>query len=205
MIGIFVFSSIVRPSRCALVTVVQSSALPIFTLPVMLLMLSNHYSFTFTSSWSWVVMSLFIFAGALIRQYFVLRHMGKNQPVYPLTGVFLLLLALWLAAPAPVPSTVSASSNGQRTAASIQAASAGGLSRVQAIVKARCVQCHSATPVQAGFTAPPAGMALDTQDQILLHAAQIKQVVASAYMPLGNITKMTDEERAVIAGWSGLQ
>src|SRR5690606_7601424 len=78
-----------------------------FTLPVVLLMLSNHYSFVFTGVWSWVVMSLFIFAGALIRQYFVLRHMGKNQPAYPLAGAALLLAALWLAAPAEAPASAT--------------------------------------------------------------------------------------------------
>lgn len=159
-----------------------------FTLPVVLLMLSNHYSFIYTGPWAWVIMCLFIFAGALIRQYFVLRHMKKNRPVYPLAGVVLLVLALWLAAPASTPQ---------------QAAGQGSdMTRVQSIVAARCVQCHSATPSYEGFTAPPAGMVLDTQEQILLHASQIKQVVASAYMPLGNLTKMSDEERAVIAAWS---
>ncbi|NYT84545.1 urate hydroxylase PuuD [Pollutimonas harenae] len=178
-----------------------------FTLPVVLLMLSNHYSFIFSGAWSWVVMSLFIFAGALIRQYFVLRHMGKNRPAYPLAGVVLLLLALWLAAPAKAPASAAGAAKGagQGNVASVPQAAAGELLQVQSIVMARCVQCHSATPVQPGFTAPPAGMVFDTHDQILLHAAQIKQAVASGYMPLGNITHMTDQERALIAGWSGLK
>src|SRR5690606_31128273 len=120
-------------------------------------------------------------------------------PAYPVAGVVLLGLALWLAAPAAAPVRTSGAV-GQG-----DAAPAGGLSQVQSIVTARCVQCHSATPVQPGFLAPPAGMALDAQDQILLHAAQIKQVVASGYMPLGNITQMTAQERAAIADWSGQQ
>ncbi|HWL30149.1 MAG TPA: urate hydroxylase PuuD, partial [Burkholderiaceae bacterium] len=71
-----------------------------FTLPVVFLMLSNHYSFTYTSAHGWIIMSLFILAGAVIRQYFVLRHLGKNQLAYPAAGIVLLLVVGWLAAPA---------------------------------------------------------------------------------------------------------
>src|SRR5690606_19679694 len=100
-----------------------------FTLPVVLLMLSNHYAFIFTGKWAWMVMSLFIFAGALIREYFVLRHMGRNQPGYTVAGVALLLLALWLAAPATRPAAVSATGAplGPDRAASEPMTAAGGL------------------------------------------------------------------------------
>jgi uncharacterized membrane protein len=68
---------------------------------------------------------------------------------------------------------------------------------------ARCVACHSAKPTQAGFPSAPAGIMLDTTQATLQHAAQIKQVVGSKYMPLANMTGMTDAERAVVAAWSG--
>ncbi|HSP32416.1 MAG TPA: urate hydroxylase PuuD, partial [Halomonas sp.] len=61
-----------------------------FTLPVVLLMVSNHYSFIYSHELAWVVMVLFIFAGALIRQFFVLMHAGKTQPAYPAFGVGLI-------------------------------------------------------------------------------------------------------------------
>src|SRR3546814_10714776 len=70
-----------------------------FTLPVVFLMLSNHYAFTYTSANAWIIMALFIFAGAVIRQYFVLRHVGKNQLGYPAAGIVMLLIIGWLAAP----------------------------------------------------------------------------------------------------------
>ncbi len=74
-----------------------------FTLPVVLLMVSNHYSFLYSHEQAWIVMALFIFAGALIRQFFVLMHAGKVQPAYPAIGVGLILLAFWVAAPARAP------------------------------------------------------------------------------------------------------
>ncbi|MGM0536393.1 MAG: urate hydroxylase PuuD [Pseudomonadota bacterium] len=160
-----------------------------FTLPVVLLMISNHYSFAYSHELAWVIMSLFIFAGALIRQYFVLMHAGQRRPAYPAAGVVLILLAFWMAAPV---------GGGEPD----DSASAGpDLEQVHAIVEARCVSCHSREPTQEGFNAPPAGMAYDSPEQLRNQRAKVKEVVASGYMPLGNMTGMTDEERATIAAW----
>ncbi|TAL89735.1 MAG: hypothetical protein EPN46_01365 [Candidimonas sp.] len=158
-----------------------------FTLPVVFLMLSNHYSFTYSGPYAWIIMSLFIFAGAAIRQYFVLRHSGKNQLAYPIVGIVMLAAIAWLAAPAATPLA--------------DAKGAVSLDQVRTIVAARCMECHSAKPTQAGFASAPAGIMFDSAGQIVAHAAQIKQVVASRYMPLANMTKMTDAERAAIASW----
>ncbi len=172
-----------------------------FTLPVVLLMLSNHYSFTYTHPQAWLIMSLFIFAGALIRQYFVLLHSGRNALAYPVAGVALLIAVGWIAAPATQPNEASSSpsvSAIETNAASQQTTTAN----VMAIMQARCVECHAAKPSFAGMAAAPAGITLETEAQLLLNPALIKQVVANGYMPLGNITNMTDDERALIANWS---
>jgi uncharacterized membrane protein len=163
-----------------------------FTLPVVLLMLSNHYAFTYSSPHAWAVMSLFIIAGALIRQYFVMRHSGRNVPAYPAAGVALLVAAAWLAAPASAPALASAENLHHSNL----------VANVHSIVEQRCVQCHAARPSQPGFASAPLGIMLDTPAQVQQHAEQIKQVVGSGYMPLGNITHMTDAERAVIARWN---
>jgi uncharacterized membrane protein len=161
-----------------------------FTLPVVLLMLSNHYAFTYNSPHAWLIMSLFMVAGALIRQYFVLRHSGKNLLHYPLAGVALLLVAAWLAAPAtPAQKTDQAKANTIT------------LETVKQVVQLRCIQCHAAQPTQAGFASAPAGVLLDSTRGVRQHAAKIKETVAAGYMPLGNITGITDAERAVIAQW----
>ncbi len=161
-----------------------------FTLPVVLLMVSNHYSFIYSHELAWVVMVLFIFAGALIRQFFVLMHAGKTQPAYPAFGVGLILLAFWVAA----PSTFSSSSNEGAEGPPDQA-------QITGLIEQHCVQCHARNPEHAGFSAPPAGFAFDSWDEILGQKTQIQQVVASRYMPLGNMTNMSDEERDIIAAW----
>ena len=160
-----------------------------FTLPVVLLMVSNHYSFIYSHELAWVVMELFIFAGALIRQFFVLMHAGKTQPAYPAVGVGLILLAFWVAA----PSSSSPSGN--------DGAQGPGQEQITGLIEQHCVQCHARNPEHAGFSAPPAGIAFDSWDEILGQKAQIQQVVSSRYMPLGNMTNMSDEERDMIAAW----
>ncbi len=163
-----------------------------FTLPVVLLMISNHYSFVYNHEYAWMLMALFIFAGALIRQFFVLMHAGKIQLAYPVAGVALILLVFWLAAP---------SSHQAGTAGEMSGESAT-LADIQPLIDRHCIACHSQQPTQPGFSAPPAGIAYDSEAQIRLHKESIQQVVASRYMPLGNMTGMTDEEREVIAAWS---
>ncbi|GEN28621.1 hypothetical protein HVA01_22670 [Halovibrio variabilis] len=161
-----------------------------FTLPVVLLMVSNHYSFIYSHELAWVVMVLFIFAGALIRQFFVLMHAGKTQPAYPAIGVGLILLAFWVAAPSASSTSGEAGAQGPPDQA-----------QITGLIEQHCVQCHARNPEHAGFSAPPAGVAFDSWDEILGQKAQIQQVVASRYMPLGNMTNMSDEERDIIAAW----
>ncbi len=178
-----------------------------FTLPVVLLMLSNHYSFTYTHPQSWVIMTLFIFAGALIRQYFVLMHAGHIRPGYPIAGVALILIAAWFGAPG-APRTVAApetqsQSGVEGTDAGQEGTTEVTTAQVLTIMENRCVQCHAINPTQPGFAAAPLGVVLDSEAQLKLQADHVKQVVASQYMPLGNMTGMTDEERALVAAWNG--
>ncbi len=76
---------------------------------------------------------------------------------------------------------------------------------VLAIVQAKCSVCHMAQPTQAGFNAPPAGIIIQTAEDMKLHKAKLVPAVQSGYMPLGNITQLTDDERAQIVAYaSGL-
>ena len=77
------------------------------------------------------------------------------------------------------------------------------MTRVQQIMAARCLGCHATEPIEAGFAAPPKGLVLETPDEIRAARDKIhQQVVVTKVMPLGNLTGMTDEERAVIARWT---
>jgi len=111
-------------------------------------------------------------------------------------------LAIAASAPAAAPTPAPAASQTDDTAAAATPA-AVTVEQVHGIIAARCTECHSAKPTQPGFAAAPAGIMLDTTAETLQHAAQIKLVVGNKYMPLANLTKMTDEERAVIAAWNG--
>ncbi|SDL55603.1 Uncharacterized membrane protein [Modicisalibacter muralis] len=165
-----------------------------FTLPVVLLMLSNHYSFLFSHPMSWLIMALFIFAGALIRQFFVVMHTGKIQVGYPIAGVALILLNVWIAVPSGEP------------AATAQASEQVAFSEVEQVVVERCAGCHAAEPSFGGFASAPAGVRLDSAELIRQHIADIGRVsVQSQYMPLGNVTQMTEEERALIGSWIAQQ
>lgn len=146
---------------------------------------------------------LFILSGALIRQYFVLRHSGRQRPLLPALGGLLLVGVAVLAAPPP-PNTAPAAPQAAADApepAAAQTAADVRLRQIHAIIQNRCLSCHSATPSQAGFVAPPAGLKFDDAQEILINAHRIKQAVASKYMPLANLTQMTQEERETLAKW----
>ncbi|QDD66489.1 hypothetical protein EJD96_21145 [Herbaspirillum seropedicae] len=165
-----------------------------FTLPVLFAMLSNHYSMTYNAPHNWVVLLVIMAAGALIRQFFVLRHKGVYNWWYPGIAVGLLLAVIvWMsplmqARPVVVAASSSASSEG------------GAFAQVQQVIQARCIQCHAAQPTL--MPVPGKGVLLDSPEHISQHAQQIyQQAVVQKAMPLGNMTHITEEERAVIGKW----
>ena len=74
-------------------------------------------------------------------------------------------------------------------------------SQVRAILDQRCITCHAALPKQEGFAQPPKGVVLETPEQVAANAAKIAETVGSRYMPIGNLTQMTDSERALVTAW----
>lgn len=159
-----------------------------FTLPVVFLMISNHYSAMYGHPQSWVVLALIAGAGVLIRHFFNRKHKGVYAWQYLVAGAVLLgVVAVWTAphpkALPPVEGPVT-------------------FDRVRSIVGQRCVACHSQTPTFTGITQPPAGVILTSPAGILQNAQRMyQQVVVTRIMPLGNATGITDQERAVIAAW----
>jgi uncharacterized membrane protein len=164
-----------------------------FTLPVLFIMISNHYSMTYSHSYNWLVLAGIIAGGVLIRHFFNLRHKGITNWAYPAAGVALLmLLALAIAPKAPVKHVPVAGA----------ISPVAQFARVQEVVNQRCVSCHSAQPSQPGFAAAAGGITLETPEFIKQNAARVYQrSVVLKDMPLANLTQITDDERATIAAW----
>jgi uncharacterized membrane protein len=184
-----------------------------FTLPVLLIMISNHYAMTYSHAYSWALLGAIIAAGVLIRHFFNLRHHGRNAWGFPAAGVAILAAVAVVIAPrpaaAPVPAPASAlaaapdaAGDAHGAALAPTAPAAPDMARVQAIVNQRCASCHSAQPTQPGFATAPAGIMLHTPELIHQNAAKLnQQAVVLKAMPIGNMTNMTPEERAEIGAW----
>ena len=157
------------------------------TLPVVFTMISVHFAFTYEHEHAWAVLVALVLIGAWIRHFFNLRHAGRTEWFIPITAV---AAALVLAIAIRPDESGGAAGEPADEAAAV------------AIVQQRCVPCHSQNPTEEGFDAPPAGVLLDTREQIVDQADAIdEQAVRTRAMPLGNVTGMTDEERERLGTW----
>ncbi|AOY91269.1 hypothetical protein BKK79_05105 [Cupriavidus sp. USMAA2-4] len=163
-----------------------------FTLPVLFAMLSNHYSMTYSFKYNWLVLVMIMAAGVFIRQFFILKHKGKINVAWPAVGVALLAGVAVMIAPQPRPAVAASDADG--------AANQVSFAKVQEIINARCVQCHAAQPKMMPTAAK--GIMFDSADEIKSHAQLIyQQAVQQKTMPLGNVTQITDDERALLGQW----
>jgi uncharacterized membrane protein len=160
-----------------------------FTLPVLFIMISNHFPSTYGHEWNWLVLVMVSLASIVARHYFNVRVVMKSLWwLLPISFVAMVGV-MWFTAPNPID--VSESANVQNTSAS-----------VMSVVSERCTVCHSATPTQPGFSSPPLGLTLDSMEQLEVNADKVYQaVVLTKTMPIGNLTAMTDEERNLVASW----
>jgi len=157
-----------------------------FTMPVLFVMTSNHFAFTYAHEYNWLILIAISLAGALIRVYFVARHKGKASPA-PLVIAVLLLLATAIA--------IAPRSNGST-------AGPASIAEVRSVIQERCSTCHSASPTHVAFPAAPAGVMLDNDQQIIAEANRIyQQTVVLRVMPIGNLTKISEDERSLIGAW----
>jgi uncharacterized membrane protein len=157
-----------------------------FTLPVLFVMISNHYAMTYSHAYNWVILVAVTLAGALIRVYFVARHKGAASPLTLAVAAILLLGVA--AAIAPARDTA--------------VAAPVSLSAVGEIMAERCVSCHAQSPTHPAFQSAPAGVMLESMEQIEAEAQRIhQQTVITRAMPIGNLTGITDEERQLIDRW----
>jgi uncharacterized membrane protein len=165
------------------------------TLPVLFAMISNHYPITFGARHNWLVLIALSVAGAGIRTWFVARHRQAQSRAWGLTAavVSALCIVAVVTALAPRPALLAAAHGAVDTRE---------LALVQSIAEQRCVPCHATHPTQAGFPAAPNGVVLESVDELMRHLPQIQQQLATRAMPLGNLTGMTPDERALFQHWA---
>jgi uncharacterized membrane protein len=158
------------------------------TLPVLFVMISNHYPMTWGHPHAWLVLLAILLLAGFVRHFFNLRHKGRTAWWIPIAaGIGTLALAVAMAPAGVVPKAGSATPP---------------FADVERIVVARCSACHAESPRQAGFAVAPKGVMLDTPARIRAHAAAIEQqAVRTHAMPIGNLTGMTDDERAIVGSW----
>ncbi len=161
------------------------------TLPVLFMMISNHYPMTFGHEWNWGVVAFVLALGAIIRHWFNQFEAGVRGfgiqwqwPVSAALAAGLVTFSAW------------------RPSGEIVVADAVLTVDALAITQIRCASCHSATPTDEGFDEAPGGIMFDAADQLKSHAQKVlTQAVLTDAMPLGNMTEMTADERARLGTW----
>ena len=172
-----------------------------FTLPVLFAMLSGHYSFTYTHPQNWLILIGMMFAGAAIRQFFVMRHgflLGRNgNPLgYALVGVAALLsLFGWLSPKAESETSRIATESVASKAIDTSVGGPIGYAILQPILAQRCYLCH-------GAQVQMKNVRLDSPENVKLHAQNMyQQAVVKKIMPMTNATGISEAERLVIKQW----
>ena len=170
------------------------------TLPVIFLMLSNHYPLAFASEYNWLIAGLIFLMGVTIRYYFNALHAGIGHPTWTwLVTALLFLFIIWL-------STLSPSERASQDTTFSQKqeifAATDGFEEVYDIVTVRCSMCHARDPVYEGIGYAPKNLYLESKADVTAQAKAI--FIHSGFthaMPPGNITSMEATERAKIRDW----
>lgn len=170
------------------------------TLPVIFLMLSNHYPLAFASEMNWLIASLVFLMGVTIRHYFNSLHSRSGNPTWTwLATTVLFIIIMWLST---APMFQQTDDEAALSPGAVRFANAEGFDQVHDIVLGRCSMCHAAEPGFGNMLWPPKGVRLETEAQIAGSARDIYlQAGLSHAMPPANLSYMEPEERAVIVAW----
>jgi len=158
------------------------------TLPVLFVMISNHYPMVISGPLNWLWLAGLSLAGISIRHFFNLKNAGQIRADFLLLGAlaFVTVAVLAETTKPPPPAAVPVPP----------------FAEVRALIDRHCVMCHSAEPTHKGVTAPPNGVILDTDEGLTKNAAKVyERAVASRSMPLNNETHITQAERASLGAW----
>lgn len=157
-----------------------------FTLPVLFVMISNHFPSTFGSEYPWLILAIISLGTAGVKHYLNLREKGQLSVWVMPVSVMILLAAVIMTAPEKPGACKSDIS----------------FAEVNSIIQERCLSCHSSKPTDDFYTAPPNGVIYETPLELQKLKDKIMQrVVVTKTMPLNNKTNMTQKERDVIRCW----
>ena len=144
---------------------------------------------TYGHEHAWLVLAVIGGLMAFVRHYFNLKHQDNHQPWILVAGfIGMIAVVFWLT---PKPVAVDAS-------APVIPDEQGMM-----LVATHCQSCHTAEPTQAGFVAPPAGLVMETKAQVAAQKARMIPALQTNYMPLGNMTGMSEGERETLIQWLG--
>ncbi|SHF03820.1 Uncharacterized membrane protein [Loktanella atrilutea] len=172
------------------------------TLPVIFLMLSNHYPLAFGTQYAWIIAALVFLLGVTIRHYFNSMHARKGKPTWTWAATVVIFIVMaWLSS---FPGYESLDDSEARTLTPTEErfAQADGFQDAAQIVQGRCSMCHAREPVWDGIRWAPKGVFLETEADIARHAHQIYvQAGISHAMPPANVTEISDADRQVLSRW----
>lgn len=173
------------------------------TLPVVFLMLSNHYPLAFATPYNWVIAGLVFLMGVTIRHYFNSLHARSGNPTWTWLVTVLLFIGIMMLSQAPLDhDTYEASEARPLTPTEQVFASSTHFEDVMNVVPGRCAMCHAREPYYDGIRRAPKNVLLETRADVARLAGQIYlQAGASHAMPPANVTYMTSQERALIRKW----
>ncbi len=172
------------------------------TLPVIFLMLSNHYPLAFATEYNWIIASLVFLMGVTIRHYFNTQHARKGNPLWTWAVTAVLFLTIvWLSSPG-APEPLEKAEARDLTPYEQRMASANGFDEAHEIVLGRCSMCHAREPFWDGIHWAPKGVLLETRADVARNARAIYlQAGITHAMPPANVTFMEPADRAAIARW----
>jgi uncharacterized membrane protein len=173
------------------------------TLPVIFLMLSNHYPLAFATEYSWIIASLIFLTGVTIRHYFNTMHKTGKGPHWTWAVTVLLMIVIAWLSTANMWDTYDEAEARAPTAYEETLMAADGFDDAHNIIMGRCSMCHAREPSWSDTLLwAPKGVLLDTPADIARNAREIYiQSGVTHAMPPANVTYMTDEDRATVAHW----
>lgn len=173
------------------------------TLPVVFLMLSNHYPLAFATEWNWLIASLVFLMGVTIRHFFNTMHAGGGMLWWTWAVTAILFVGIMWLSTAPLQhDEYGAAETRPLNAAERQFAETEGFEEVASIVPGRCAMCHAREPFQAGIRRAPKNVLLETEGDIARAARAIYlHAGVTDAMPPANVSFMEEEERRRIVAW----